>query len=62
VATHVYQEESDWFQYMREFAPAEAQAHATARYKEEYGRYIEGGPHLGGLPGEPRSFAGSLNA
>ena len=57
VATHVYQEESDWFPYMKEFAPAEAQARATARYREEYGRYIDGGPTDGGLLGERRSFA-----
>ncbi len=57
VATHVYQEESDWFPYMKEFAPAEAQAFATARYEEEYGRYIEGGRSHGGVPGERRSFA-----
>jgi hypothetical protein len=53
----VYQEESDWFQYLKEFASAEAQAHATARYREEYGRYIEGGPSMGRFPGELRSFA-----
>jgi hypothetical protein len=57
VATHVYQEESDWFPYMKEFAPAEAQARATTRYAEEYGRYIEGGPSPGGVHGERRSFA-----
>jgi hypothetical protein len=62
VATHVYQEESDWFQYLKAFASPEAQAHATARYSEEYGRYIEGGPSAGGLWGEERSFApGSRN-
>jgi hypothetical protein len=57
VQTHVYQEESDWFPYMKEFAPAEAQARATARYREEYDRYIDGGPSSGGLFGEVRSFA-----
>jgi hypothetical protein len=57
VATHVYQEESDWFQYMKEFAPPEAQARATARYEEEHDRYIDGGPKTGGLLNEPRSFA-----
>lgn len=41
VATHVYQEESDWFVEMKQNAPAEAQARATARYAEEYGRYID---------------------
>jgi hypothetical protein len=62
VATHVYQEESDWFQYLKAFASAEAQAHATARYSEEYGRYIDGGPSPGGFWGEDRSFApGSRN-
>jgi len=60
VATHVYQEEDDWFQYMKEFASAEAQAHATARYREEYGRYIEGGPFIGGLAGERPSFASDV--
>jgi len=57
VATHVFQEESDWFPYMKSFAPAEAQARATARYREEYGRYIEGGPSVSGRPAEQRSFA-----
>jgi hypothetical protein len=56
VATHVYQEESDWFQYLKEFASVEAQAHATARYSEEYSRYIDGGPSVGRLVGEERSF------
>jgi hypothetical protein len=57
VATHVYQEESDWFQFLKEFASAESQALATARYKEEYGGYIDGGSLFGRLPGEWRSFA-----
>jgi hypothetical protein len=61
VKTHVYQEESDWFPHLKAFAPAEAQAHATARYREEYGRYIEGGPSAGGAPGERRSFTESLD-
>ena len=43
VKTHVYQEESDWFIDMRREAPAEAQARASARYREEAGRYFEGG-------------------
>lgn len=57
VKTHVYQEESDWFVDMKEQAPAEMQAHATARYEEEYGRYIHGQPLPDGIPGETRSFA-----
>src|SRR6201996_1169924 len=57
VQTHVYQEEGDWFLDMKQSAPAEAQAHATSRYEEEYGRYIDGGPVSGGLAGEVRSFA-----
>lgn len=57
VNTHVYQEESDWFVDMKRDAPAEAQAHATARYEEEYGRYIDGGPSPNGVGGESRSFA-----
>jgi hypothetical protein len=44
VKTHVYQEESDWFVDMKQRAPAHAQAHATARYKEEAARYFGGGP------------------
>ena len=57
VKTHVYQEESDWFADMKKDAPAEAQARATARYKEEYGRYSGSGPFAGGVAGEHRSFA-----
>jgi len=57
VATHVYQEESEWFQYLKEFAPAEAQARATARYEEEYSRYIDGGPASSDRTRESRSFA-----
>jgi hemerythrin superfamily protein len=57
VKTHVYQEESDWFIEMKEKASAEAQAHATARYKEETGRYFEGGLLIGGMAAEDRSFA-----
>lgn len=57
VKTHVYQEESDWFVDMKRDAPADAQARATARYAEEYGRYIDGGPSPGGVSGENRSFA-----
>ena len=59
VFTHVYQEESDWFLDMKEHAAADAQAHATVRYKEEYGRYIGDGVHCaGGMAAEPRSFGG----
>jgi hypothetical protein len=57
VKTHVYQEESDWFVDMKRDAPADAQAHATARYQEEAGRYFEGGPSPSGVTGESRSFA-----
>jgi len=60
VGSHVYQEESDWFEYLKAFASAEAQAHATARYREEYGRYIDGGPSLGGFAAEQRSVAAGL--
>jgi hypothetical protein len=56
VATHVYQEEDDWFQYLRAFASAEVQARATARYGEEYRRYIEGGSSAGGVWDEDRAF------
>jgi hypothetical protein len=57
VKTHVYQEESDWFVDMKRDAPADAQAHATARYKEEASRYFDGGPSASGVAGESRSFA-----
>jgi len=57
VKTHVYQEESDWFPYMKAFAPSETQSRATLRYNEEYGRYIKGGPTFEGLPNPPRAFA-----
>jgi hypothetical protein len=57
VKTHVYQEESDWFVDMKRDAPADAQAHATARYKEEAGRYFDGGSSVSRVAGESRSFA-----
>ena len=57
VATHVYQEESDWFVDLKQQAPAADQAKATARYAEEYGRYMGEGPAQGGrLEAEVRSF------
>ncbi|WP_293678889.1 hemerythrin domain-containing protein [uncultured Phenylobacterium sp.] len=62
VKTHVYQEESDWFIDMKREAPAEAQAHATARYREEAGRYLEGGPPMVGVAPEARSFASEAAA
>jgi hypothetical protein len=42
---------------MKRDAPADAQAHATARYKEEAGRYFNGGTSVSGVPGESRSFS-----
>jgi hypothetical protein len=57
VKTHVYQEESDWFIDMKEKAPADAQAHATARYREEAGRYFDGERAASAVAGESRSFA-----
>ena len=57
VKTHVFQEESDWFIDMKNQAPAEAQAHATARYKEESERYFEGDPSVSRVAGENRSFS-----
>jgi hypothetical protein len=57
VKTHVFQEESDWFIDMKEKAPADAQAHATARYREEAGRYFDGDASVSGVAGEARSFA-----
>jgi hemerythrin superfamily protein len=43
VATHVYQEENDWFIDLKENAPAADQQQASARYAEEFGRYMSGG-------------------
>ena len=57
VATHVYQEESDWFPDLKENAPASDQDKATARYEEEYGRYMGEGSAQGGRAAmEARSF------
>jgi hemerythrin superfamily protein len=41
VATHVYQEESDWFIFIEESAPAASQAKTTSRFEEEYRRYAK---------------------
>ncbi|MBV9511539.1 MAG: hemerythrin domain-containing protein [Caulobacteraceae bacterium] len=62
VKTHVFQEESDWFVDMKRDAPAEAQAHATARYREESGRYFGGGPSVDGVAPEARSFVSEAAA
>ena len=62
VKTHVYQEESDWFVDMKRDAPADAQAHATARYKEEAGRYFDGQSSVGGVAQEARSFGSEAAA
>ena len=40
VATHVYEEESNWFLDLKQSAPASDQAKATERYAEEFGRYM----------------------
>jgi len=56
VKTHVFQEESDWFIDMKEKAPAEAQAHATARYRQETERYFSGDPAVRNRAQESRSF------
>ena len=57
VKAHVYQEESDWFIDLKEKAPAQAQVHATARYKEEAGRYFGRGQTTSRIEAESRSFA-----
>jgi hypothetical protein len=61
VATHVYEEESGWFMDLKKNAPAADQAMATARYAEEYDRYI-GEPEGGKFPSESRSFAAQPEA
>jgi hypothetical protein len=65
VATHVYEEESDWFIDLKQNAPAQDQQAATRRYHEEYGRYVgedrhgQGGDGRAFIPDEARSFAPS---
>lgn len=58
VLTHVYQEEGDWFLDLKRNAPQADQARATARYAEEYGRYMDGerAETRSAFAGEPRSF------
>ena len=60
VETHVYEEESDWFPELKENAPPADQERASARYSEEYGRYMGHGPEpepAGRAGAEPRSFS-----
>jgi hypothetical protein len=58
VATHVYEEENDWFIDLKETAPAEDQQMATERYEEEYARYVgDDGDGDGFIGDETRSFA-----
>ena len=57
VLTHVYQEESDWFLDLKKTASAADQMRATARYAEEYGRYMGGDrDQLRRVEAEDRSF------
>lgn len=57
VATHVYQEESDWFLDLKNNAPEADQAMASQRYAEEFGRYMGNEKSAGGqVSAEPRSF------
>jgi hypothetical protein len=57
VRTHIYQEESDWFVDLKRDASAQDQARVTARYAEEYDRYMQGAAAPGQVAPEPRSFA-----
>jgi hemerythrin superfamily protein len=57
VATHVYQEESDWFLNLKKNASPADQERATVRYAEEYGRYMAGGSQdVRHVSPEDRSF------
>jgi hypothetical protein len=56
VATHVYEEESDWFLDLKQNAPEADQQKATERFEEEYGRYIDDGFEPTVVSAEPRSF------
>jgi hypothetical protein len=63
VASHVYQEESDWFLDLKENAPGADQDMASARYAEEYGRYMAGGARPSAtVAAEPRSFGAETRA
>jgi hypothetical protein len=62
VAHHVYEEEAKWFPALRADASPAEQERITARYQEEYGRYMNGGeaaPVGARAPLEPRSFGAS---
>lgn len=62
VKTHVYQEESKWFpKFLKEASPADSER-VTARYREEFERYMGGETGMGGTTartglGEARSFS-----
>ncbi|MGH8258657.1 MAG: hemerythrin domain-containing protein [Steroidobacteraceae bacterium] len=52
VAHHMYEEESTWFMQLKEKASADDQQQITARYREEYDRYVRpmAEPVRAGLP------------
>jgi hypothetical protein len=62
VATHVYEEESGWFMDLKKNAPAHDQEVATARYAEEYSRYMDEPSRIQKIPLEGRSFAAQPEA
>lgn len=60
VKHHIYEEESMWFLDMKENAPADLQQMATARFREEYERYMNGAEQagIGGLGSRNMSGTG----
>lgn len=57
VQTHMYEEENKWLLELKREAPEAEQAKISARYKEEFGRYMGGGESgLGQAAREGRSF------
>lgn len=64
VKHHIYEEESMWFLDMKENAPADLQQLATARFSEEYERYMNGAEQagIGGLGSRNMPGAGGSAA
>lgn len=64
VKHHIYEEESMWFLDMKENAPADLQQLATARFREEYERYMNGAEQagIGGLGSRNMASGSAMGA
>jgi hypothetical protein len=60
VAHHVYEEESNWFVDIKEKVAPIEQDRLTARYLEEFTRYVGTSGEIGGIRAKPPAYTSSV--